>query len=93
MPTRVTAVYWYVTTLTHTPFAEFERNLEEDFQNETSGNFKRLLVSQCNAGRDENEDVDDDKAREDAQEMYDVSQTTLTQHSLDKPANLRFYKS
>ncbi|KAK2170589.1 hypothetical protein NP493_1146g00000 [Ridgeia piscesae] len=53
---------------------EFERNLEEDFQNETSGNFKRLLVSQCNAGRDESEDVDDDKAREDAQEMYDAGE-------------------
>lgn len=55
-----------------TRFTEFERNLEEDLQNETSGNFKRLLVSQCNAGRQEDDDVDEDKAREDAQEIYDV---------------------
>ncbi|KAI0207621.1 Annexin A7 [Lamellibrachia satsuma] len=53
---------------------EFERNLEEDFQNETSGNFKRLLVSQCNAGRQEDDDVDEDKAREDAQEIYDAGE-------------------
>ena len=60
-----------------TTFAEFERNLEEDFQNETSGNFKRFLVSQCNAGREEAEDVDDGKAEEDAQQIYDVGSAIL----------------
>ena len=62
-----------------TTFAEFERNLEEDLQNETSGNFKRLLVSQCNAGREEAEDVDDGKAEEDAQQIYDVGSVILLQ--------------
>ena len=53
--------------------AEFERNLEEDLMGETSGYFRRLLVSQCNGGRDEEGDVDFDLAMEDAQKIYDVS--------------------
>lgn len=53
---------------------DFERDLEEDLQNDTSGQFKRLMVSQCNAGRSEDgiDDVDMDKAEEDAQTIYDV---------------------
>jgi len=54
--------------------AEFERNLEEDLMGETSGYFKRLLVSQCNAGRDEDGDVDFELAREDAQKIYDAGE-------------------
>lgn len=50
------------------------RNLEEDLAGETSGYFKRLLVSQVNAGRDESDDVDDDKAREEAQLVYDAGE-------------------
>ena len=53
---------------------EFDRNLEEDIESETGGHFKRLLVSQINAGRDECEDVDEDLAQSDAQELYDVSE-------------------
>ena len=47
--------------------------MEDDLQSETSGYFRRLLVSQCNAGREEGDDVDDDKAQEEAQAIYDVS--------------------
>jgi len=54
--------------------AEFERNLEDDLQSETSGYFRRLLVSQCNAGREEGDDVDDDKAQEEAQAIYDAGE-------------------
>ena len=53
--------------------SEFDRVLEDDLMAETSGYFKRLLVSQCNAGRDESDDVNDDQAQEDAQAIYDVS--------------------
>ena len=47
--------------------------MEEDLKNDTGGNFERLLVSQVNAARDEEEEVDDEKAQEDAQDIYDVS--------------------
>ncbi len=55
---------------------EFDRDLEEDLMDETSGFFKRFLVSQCNAGREEFEDwedVDWDEAKADAQTIFDVS--------------------
>jgi hypothetical protein len=57
--------------------AEFERNLEDDLQSETSGYFKRLLVSQCNAGREcecECGDEDENQAQEDAQKIYDAGE-------------------
>lgn len=53
---------------------EFERNLEEDLIGDTSGYFRRLLVSQVNAGRDEDADLDEDKAMEDAQAIYDAGE-------------------
>ena len=55
---------------------EFDRDLEEDLESETSGFFKRFMVSACNAGREEFEDweeVDWDEAKEDAQNIFDVS--------------------
>jgi hypothetical protein len=54
--------------------AEFDRDLEEDVKSETSGNFERLLVSSVNASRDEGDDVDEDKAAEDAQNIYDAGE-------------------
>ena len=52
---------------------EFKRNLEKDIASETSGHFKRLLVSQCNAARDENPNVDIAKAEKDAKDIFEVS--------------------
>jgi hypothetical protein len=46
--------------------------LEEDVESETSGNFKRLLASQLNAGREEDGEVDVEKAEADAQEIFEV---------------------
>lgn len=43
--------------------------LEQDLVGETSGNFKRLLVSLCNASRDESGRIDANSARVDAQEL------------------------
>lgn len=56
---------------------EFKRNLEKDIQSETGGHFKRLLVSQCNASRDENTNVDLAKAEKDARDIYDAGEKVL----------------
>jgi hypothetical protein len=57
--------------------AEFEKDLEEDIRNDTSGNFERLLVSLVNANRDETDDIDMDMAGEDAQKMFEAGEGTL----------------
>jgi len=55
-------------------FSEFDSELLDDVQSDTSGYIKRLLFSQCNASRNEDsEGVDDGLAGEEAQEIYDVS--------------------
>ncbi len=43
--------------------------LEQDLMGETSGNFKRLMRSLCNAGRDETGFIDANAARLDAQDL------------------------
>lgn len=56
---------------------EYDCTLEEAVQGDTSGYIRRLLVSQCNAGRNDSDDVDDDLAREEAQEIYDAGEGQL----------------
>lgn len=51
---------------------EFENSLEDDLESDTSGYFKRFLVSMVAGGREEGDDVDEDKAREDAQTIVDA---------------------
>jgi annexin A7/11 len=41
----------------------YDRDLEKDVMSETSGNYKRLLVSMLQGGRDENTAVDMEKAK------------------------------
>jgi annexin A7/11 len=53
---------------------EFKRNLEKDVVSETSGHFKRLLVSMCQGAREETATVDMEKAKREAQELYQAGE-------------------
>lgn len=47
----------------------YGKSLENELMSETSGNFKRLLVSLCNGCRDESGQIDHDAATRDATEL------------------------
>jgi annexin A7/11 len=49
---------------------EYKQTLEHDIEHDTSGSFRHLLVSLCNAARDENPHVDDGRAKKDAQDIF-----------------------
>ncbi|VDP36720.1 unnamed protein product [Schistosoma mattheei] len=46
------------------------RSLEKDLKDETSGYFKRILVALVQGDRDESQNVDECRARRDAEELY-----------------------
>ncbi|KAL1423639.1 hypothetical protein MTO96_021014 [Rhipicephalus appendiculatus] len=48
----------------------FKKDLEKDVIGDTSGDFRRLLVSMCNAQREENIPLDPARARNDASELH-----------------------
>lgn len=55
----------------------YGRTLEQDIISDTSGHFKRLMVSLANGGRMENQTVDMRKAQEDAQRLYSAGEKRL----------------
>jgi annexin A7/11 len=55
----------------------YGRDLEHDLIGETSGHFKRLLVSMCAGGRDESHHVDPLKANQDARALYRAGEQRL----------------
>ncbi|XP_051827019.1 annexin A13 isoform X1 [Antechinus flavipes] len=52
----------------------FNSNLESDVKGDTSGHFKKILVSLLQADRDEGENVDKDLAGQDAKDFYDAGE-------------------
>ncbi|XP_051769617.1 annexin A11b [Ctenopharyngodon idella] len=50
--------------------ADYGKSLEDAITSDTSGHFRRLLVSLCQGNRDERETVDVSLAKQDAQKLY-----------------------
>uniref|UniRef100_A0A672I5H8 Annexin n=1 Tax=Salarias fasciatus TaxID=181472 RepID=A0A672I5H8_SALFA len=49
---------------------EFGKSLEDAISSDTSGHFRRLMISLCQGNRDERETVDIAMAKQDAQKLY-----------------------
>ncbi|KAM9308845.1 annexin A13 [Gastrophryne carolinensis] len=52
----------------------FDRDLESDVKSDTSGYFKKILVSLLQANRDEGLDIDEHRAGQDAKRLYEAGQ-------------------
>ncbi|KAI1717325.1 annexin domain-containing protein [Ditylenchus destructor] len=74
MTTRTNA---QVQELKYTYKQLYGKDLEHDLVGETSGHFKRLLVSLCAAGRDESWNVDPLRANQDARALYRAGEQRL----------------
>ncbi|XP_073690752.1 annexin A11a [Garra rufa] len=57
--------------------AENKKTLEESISGDTSGHFRRLLVSLAQGNRDESENVDISVAKQDAQALYQAGENKL----------------
>ena len=55
-----------------TYFAGFKKDLEKEVMGDTSGHFKRLMVSQLSANRQEGQAVDQALAAQDADDLHKV---------------------
>ena len=50
----------------------YGKTLESDLKGDTSGHFKRLVVSLTQANRDENQGIDHQQAAQDAEALYEA---------------------
>ncbi|XP_015458852.3 annexin A11a isoform X3 [Astyanax mexicanus] len=57
--------------------AEYKKSLEDSISGDTSGHFRRLLVSLAQGNRDERENVDIALAKQDAQTLYQAGENKL----------------
>lgn len=58
----------------YTIIAEFNKDLEKDIIGDTSGHLKRLLVGLCQSNRGDGNEVDRNKAHQDAKAMYEAGE-------------------
>ena len=64
-----------VVRLKHLSLAtEYNRELEQDIIGDTSGDFKKLLVGLCQANRSDSQEVDRNKAHQDAKALYEAGE-------------------
>uniref|UniRef100_A0A7N8WJK1 Annexin n=1 Tax=Mastacembelus armatus TaxID=205130 RepID=A0A7N8WJK1_9TELE len=57
--------------------AEYGKKLEDAISSDTSGHFRRLLISLCQGNRDERETVDISLAKQDAQKLYTAGENKV----------------
>ena len=55
-------------------FPEFNKELEKDIIGDTSGDFKKLLVGLVQANRSDSQEVDRNKAHQDAKALYEAGE-------------------
>jgi len=52
----------------------YKKDLEKDLMSDTSGHFRRLMVSMCNANRQENEPASLERAQREAKVLYEAGE-------------------
>ena len=57
--------------------AEYNEELEKDVIGDTSGHYKRILISCLQANRPEGKEFDRNKAKQDAQALYEAGEKKL----------------